>query len=1131
MKAGVTVQNPFPGLRPFEPKDSTLFFGRDEQIGEALERLLGQRLLAIVGVSGCGKSSLVGAGMVPALKMGLAGDPEQPWRVATMRPGDGPLRELRRCLGFGDEALEERTYGLLQAVETHLPAAENLLLVVDQFEEIFPFRTRKLREGAGSEADLFVSYLLRAAEDQAGRVHVLLTMRSDYLGECAKFHGLPEVLNDGQYLVPRMTRQQLQEAIEGPLAAAAVEIHPTLVQDLLNQCDEEPDNLPLLQHLLRRIFEQWEEDGGQKPITAAMAKNVGGLAEALDRDAETVYGGLSTEEQRVAEVLFQRITELRRADREDDDRPVRRPQTVVDLANLAGVSENVLLEVVQLFEERRLLVVRKTDRGDQVDLPHECLCLKWQRLKHWIATEAERAAQVRFLLESARQQLPLTGLALESGLKLRFGWRKQELLAQRYVAARELEIIDGWIDRSEELEKTKRSSAEARELYAWAAVNLSEHPERSLILGLYSWGKQLAMVEGLEQFLHDAVLRSAARLTLRGHLDCVWSIAWSPDGSKMATASWDKTAKVWEAGTGGELLTLRGHQGKVWSIAWSPDGSRLATASGDQTVKVWEADTGRELLTLRGHQDTVQNIAWSPDGSKLATASDDRTAKVWEVGAGGELLTLRGHQDPVQSIAWSPDGSRLATASWDKTAKVWEAGTGSELLTLRGHQDYVWSIAWSPDGSKLATACGDRTAKVWKVVSGAELVSLRGHQDSVQNIAWSPDGSKLATASDDRTAKVWEASTGRELLTVRGHQNPVQSIAWSPDGSKLATASYDQTLKVWEAGTGGELLTLRGHQGKVWSIAWSPDGSRLATASGDQTVKVWEADTGRELLTLRGHQDSVQNIAWSPDGSKLATASDDCTAKVWEVGAGGELLTLRGHQDPVQSIAWSPDGSRLATASWDKTAKVWEAGTGGELLTLRGHQGKVWSIAWSPDGSRLATASGDQTVEVWEADTGRELLTLRGHQNPVQSIAWSPDGSKLATASADHMIKVWEAGTGRELLTVRGHQGGVISIAWSPDGSKLATASADFTTRVWEAGTGRELLNLRGHQDCVRSIVWSPDGSKLATASDDNTARIHAFTPLQLLRLVRSRITRDLTPGECGCYLDTEDCPPLPDVP
>jgi hypothetical protein len=255
--------------------------------------------------------------------------------------------------------------------------------MVDQFEEIFPFRDRKLRDGVGSEADLFVSYLLRAAQDQAGRIYVILTMRSDYLGECAKFPGLPEALNDGQYLVPRLTRQQLQEAIEGPATAAGVEVHPVLVQDLLNQCDEEPDNLPLLQHLLRRIFEEWEHEGEKGAITPTLAMRVGGLARALHQDAETVYRGLSPDEQQIAEVLFRRITESRRGDREDGHRPVRRPQTVADLAKLVRVSEPALRKIASAFEKQGLLVVRTTDEGDKVDLPHECMCWKWERLNQW----------------------------------------------------------------------------------------------------------------------------------------------------------------------------------------------------------------------------------------------------------------------------------------------------------------------------------------------------------------------------------------------------------------------------------------------------------------------------------------------------------------------------------------------------------------------------------------------------------------------------------------------------------------------------------------------------------------------------------------------------------------------------
>jgi len=390
MTPSVMPQNPFPGLRPFKSEESTLFFGRDDQIGEALDRLMRRKLLAVVGMSGCGKSSLVIAGMVPALEMGLAGDPSQQWRIEIMRPGDGPLRELERCLGFEGGPLVQRTYALREAVKANLPANQSLLLVVDQFEEIFPFCDR-LREGGGRETDLFVSYLLSAAQEQAARVYIILTMRSDYLGECAKFHGLPEALNDGQYLVPRMTRSQLQEAIENPLEAIsgvdgkAVRFHPGLVQRILNDCEEEPDNLPLLQHLLRRLFEEWLKQGAQGQIGPAMEKQVGELSNALNQDAEMVFNGLSSEQQGVAELLFRRITESRRqAGDAREDRPVRRPQTMAQLAELARASEAELRAVVHHFEQRRLLVVRSTDERDKVDLPHECLCLKWNRCKNWI---------------------------------------------------------------------------------------------------------------------------------------------------------------------------------------------------------------------------------------------------------------------------------------------------------------------------------------------------------------------------------------------------------------------------------------------------------------------------------------------------------------------------------------------------------------------------------------------------------------------------------------------------------------------------------------------------------------------------------------------------------------------------
>jgi WD40 repeat protein len=1168
MSRSEKARNPYPGLTPFEEQDATRFFGRDKEVEEILDRLALHHLLAVIGVSGCGKSSLVRAGVIPVLRMGAAENLPTHWQIAIITPGNAPLQSLREELGAPPD-WPSTSFDLVDHSQNQLSSNESLLLIVDQFEEIFLFREKTLAQDGGNESSLFVNLLLTAAEQHEVPIYVVLTMRSDFLGQCTQFRGLPEALNDSYYLVPRMTRLQQQEAIERPLREHATSMHAALVQRLLNESAEGPDHLPVLQHLLKRLWENW--NGREKtpgdPIGVSDYDAVGGWSEALNRDAEAVLSTFQADTEGIRRV-FQWITELGTG-----EKPMRRPRSFVECLEVSGLVRERLSDAIRSFQDRGLL--RESNRSDQslVDLSHESVMWQWPRLRRWIDEEAEQATQLRFFLQSARQRVPLTGLALESASQWRSGVHTQSHSALRYLNSEELELTVAWIVRSEQIEQAiqreqlkkvrwlkrwrllagsgmllitiiaiwvarwQRNMADARGLAAWAATSLGEDPERSLILGLYSWDRERTSVQGLDQILHDTLLQSSSRLTLTGHQDYVLGVTWSPNGRRLATASSDRTVKVWEMDTGRELLTLSGHHGVVFSVAWSPDGKKLATSSSDQTVKVWEAGSGRELLTLSGHHGVVFSVAWSPDGKKLATSSSDQTTRVWDAETGRELLRLIGHQAGVKSVAWSPDGNKLATASEDKTARVWEATTGRELVIFRGHEASVLSIAWSPDSSKLATTSDDKTAKVWETATGSELLSLGTHQERVLCIAWSPDGNKLATANYDSTAKIWDATTSRELLTLRGHKDAVFSIAWSPDSSKVATASYDKIAKVWQAGSGHELLIMEDRKadinpGVIRSIAWSRNGNMLATAGDDKTVRVWDTDTGRKLLTWSGQGASILSIAWSPDSSKLATASDDKSTKVWDAKTGRELLTLSGHQKLVRSIVWSPDGGKLATASEDKTAKVWDAITGRELLTLSGHQGKASGIAWSPDGRKLATASDDKTARVWDAATGHELLILRGHKSFVRSIAWSPDGTKLATASDDGLAIVWDVGAGRELLSLNNsYRDAVLSIAWSPDGSKLATASKDETTRVWEIETRRELFTLHGHQGSVLSVAWSPDGKRLASAGDDKIVQVYAVDLVELLRLVRSRITRDLTSEECRRYLNIDRCPALPEVP
>jgi WD40 repeat protein/transposase-like protein/transcriptional regulator with XRE-family HTH domain len=505
--------------------------------------------------------------------------------------------------------------------------------------------------------------------------------------------------------------------------------------------------------------------------------------------------------------------------------------------------------------------------------------------------------------------------------------------------------------------------------------------------------------------------------TLSGHTGRVCSVSFSPDGQALASGSADRTVRLWDAHTGQCLKTLQGHRHIVWSVSFNPvflrracgerapeeTGQILASASDDRTVRLWNAHTGKCLKTLQGHDYGIRSVSFNPDGQTLATITgDNQVVRFWDVRTGRCLKVLQGYTDWVWSIRFSPDGRTLASGSHDRMVRLWDVQTGRCIQALNGHTNWVRSVRFSPDGQTLASSSDDQTIRLWDVHTGSCLKTLHSHDNRLLSVSFSPDSQTLASSSDDPTVRLWDIKKEQCIKTLEGHTSWVPSVSFSPDGQILASGGFDCTIRLWDVRTGQCIKVLEGHTNWIWSVSFSPDGQTLASSGDDRTIRLWNVQDGECLKVLKGHDMGVWAISFSPDGRTLATSSEDKTVKVWDIDTEVCVKTLQGHSDAVSATDFSPDSGILASGSQDQTIKLWDVATGEDLKTLK---------ADSPyEGMNITGVRGlSPAQKVSLRDLGaKELLAL------PNDVMIDPNHSSDSTTT-----ELWDVATGEDLKTLK----------------------------------------------------------------------------------------------------------------
>jgi WD40 repeat protein/serine/threonine protein kinase len=1124
--------NPYKGLRAFQSADYQDFFGREKVTAKLIQRLSDtgeySRFLAVIGPSGSGKSSLVKAGLIPALWRGDLPGSEK-WFVVEILPGSRPLDELEVGLsrvaanqaGNLREHLRRDRHGLLRVANLILPNdGSDLVLIIDQFEEVFTLVENE------AERLHFLDLLHAAVTDPRSRVRVVVTLRADFYDRPLYYPRFGEMVRSRLETVMPLSADELERAIAKPAERVGVTYEAGLISSIVADVNYQPGALPLLQYALTELFERRQG----RLLTREAYQAIGGTVGALAKRADELYLSLNEKEHEMARQMFLRLVTLGEG-KEDARR--RTPRSEL----LAMSSEpDAMDEIIDTYASYRLLAL-DTDPGTRsptVEVAHEALLREWEYLRTWLNESRDEIKVQRQLSAMAAEwsaaHQDTSFLARGSRLEQFERWAAQTELA--LTAEERTYLKTSLTERARERQaEQERQAHEAR--LERRSQNFLRGLVAVLVLAMFvAFGLTGVAVNqsNIARVERDNARRSAAESQYvalvagsqaafaKGDLDS--AIALAMEAVKLDRQSAAAQVALSEAAyMPGTIRRFEGHTQPINTVAISPDGRTAISASGDNTLILWDIQTGEIVRRFEGHTGPAAGVEFTPDGRSIISCSDDTTLIQWDVQTSEIVRRFEGHTGQVWSLVLSPDGLTMLSIAGNFELILWDVRTGQIIRYLetnnREPTDVVGvdNIDFSPDGKTVLTGSWDNTLILWDVRTGAVIrrfgANGEGHFSPAEAVRFSPDGRWALSGAMESTLILWDVATGQVLRRFGADGRLITGLAFSQDGHTALSADVLGAITLWDLDTGEAIHRFQGGAPAL-SVAFAPDGRTALSSSGDNTLRLWDLEGGQIIRHYTGHSSPVIAVSRSPDGRLALSTSEDFVTILWNVRTGQEVRRV---SRPAKVLDYTPDGKTALFATIPASSSdtgdlfLWDIETGREIRRFGPLPSSVQTAAFSPDGDTVISGDNWGTVIIlWDTATGQEIRRFTGYENDevagsgVLAVEFSPDDRQIFTTFLSGTIVVWDTATGEIIRKLPKGQPVLGTNGYGFRGDMALVGRVNGESTLWDSASGLILGSVTHHSQAITSVQITPDDRFGISGSADNTTILWDLQTGEMLR-------------------------------